>query len=378
MTPPAVVVEGGRVSGVLEGETAVFRGLPYAATPVGALRWRAPEPPVAWTGTREATAFGANCLQPANPTDTGIGKGPVSEDCLTLNVWSPAAPSEAKRPVMVWIHGGSFTSGSGSAELYDGRALARRGTVVVTLNYRLGRFGFFAHPALAAESRAQPVVNFALLDQIAALQWVQRNIAAFGGDKHNVTVFGESAGGVAVQHMMLAAPARGLFARAIVQSGRGLEDVMPLAVAENQARSFIDGLAPDADTPAALRAIPAAQIAGATVPSIYDGFGPILDGHLVRSTVWEGFAAGRQARVPLIVGFNSHELPGAFLRDTVRLETLLKLGDDARQAAVAAYGGEAGFKESVFGDALYAVPAIRIAQAHARTGAPTYLYRFGF
>ncbi len=373
-----VAVEGGLVSGASEGDSLVYRGIPYAAPPVGPLRWRAPQPVVPWQGVRPATQFGSNCLQPVNTRDNGIGPGPGNEDCLTLNVWSPAARGEGKRPVMVWIHGGSFTGGSASAALYDGQALARRGVVVVTLNYRLGHFGFFAHPALSRAAEGEAVANYGLMDMIAALQWVRRHIATLGGDPDKVTLFGQSAGGVAVQHLMLAPAARGLFSQAISQSGRGLEAVTSLAKASAQGQTLIESLLPGASSVAALRAIPAEGLAALPTPSIYDGFGPILDGRLVRMPVWEGFTLGLQARVPFIVGFNSHELPGAFLGDTRRLETAMGLSEEVRQATVKAYGDEAGFKDRAFGDYFYAAPALKIARAHAASGAPTYVYRFGF
>jgi para-nitrobenzyl esterase len=374
----SVAVEGGLIAGGQEGAALVYRGIPYAAPPVGPLRWRPPQPVLPWKGVRAATQFGANCLQPANPRDNGIGPGSSSEDCLTLNVWAPAAQGDGKRPVMVWIHGGSFTGGSGSAALYDGQALARRGLVVVTLSYRLGRFGFFAHPALTAEAADAPVANYGLMDMVAALRWVQQHIASVGGDPGKVTLFGQSAGGMAVQHLMLTPAARGLFAQAIVQSGRGMEAVMPLAEAQTQGLAFIDALVPSAQDAATLRDIPAERIAAVPAPSIYDGFGPILDGQFLRTPVWEGFSRGEQARVPLIVGFNSHELPGAFLSDTARLDRSMGLDLPVREAAVAAYGGDAGFKDRAYGDHFYAAPALKIAQAHAATGAPTYVYRFDF
>lgn len=374
----AVAVAGGSIAGVQEGAALVYRGTPYAAPPVGPLRWRPPQPVLPWKGVRAATRFGANCLQPANPRDNGIGPGPASEDCLTLNVWAPAERGEGKRPVMVWVHGGSFKGGSGSAALYDGQALARRGVVLVTLNYRLGHFGFFAHSALSRDAAGDELANYGLMDMVAALQWVRRHITTFGGDPEKVTLFGASAGGVAVQHLMLAPAARGLFAQAIAQSGRGMEAVTPLAVAETQGWALIDGLAPGVRDAAALREIAAERIAALPALSIYDGFGPILDGRIVRTPVWEGFSRGQQARVPFIVGFNSHELPSAFLGDTRRLESAMGLSDAVRQAAVAAYGGEAAFKDRAFGDHFYAAPAIKIARAHAASGAPTHVYRFDF
>ena len=198
--PTKAVVDSGPIEGRAAGGVAAFRGVPYAAAPVGELRWRPPQPIPAWTAPRDASRFGSDCVQHPLPTFIDPGSGqPMSEDCLYLNVWAPA---QAKgKPVMVWIHGGGFTVGSGAMAVADGAALARQGVVVVTLNYRLGRFGFFAHPALARPG--EPTGNYAIMDQIAALQWVKRNIAAFGGDPANVTVFGESAGGGSVLALSL-------------------------------------------------------------------------------------------------------------------------------------------------------------------------------
>jgi para-nitrobenzyl esterase len=212
---------------------------------------------------------------------------------------------------MVWVHGGGFTSGSGSAPLYDGRALAERGVVVVTFNYRLGRLGFFAHPALAREGG--PQANYALMDQVAALQWVRRNIGAFGGDPRNVTLFGNSAGGWSVNQLMLAPPAQGLFHKAIVQSGLGRLRPPVLAQARSEGEAFAARLGhPHADA-AALRKLPVEALI-ADKPSIYDGFGPILDGRLVRGSVIDGFSQGRQAKLPYLAGFNSLEIPASLLR----------------------------------------------------------------
>ncbi len=215
------------------GRRGILQGLPYAAPPVGPLRWRPPQAPAGWSGVRDASAYGDDCVQKRAGWDSTQSKLPVSEDCLTLNVWAPA---DAKGlPVMVWIHGGGFTMGSGSQPLFDGAKLARRGVVIVTLNYRLGRFGFFAHPALTAEGAGAPLGNYGLMDQVAALQWVKANIATFGGDPAKVTIFGESAGGGSVIQLMLMPSAQGLFRAAAVESGGGRDDWPTLAKAEEKA-----------------------------------------------------------------------------------------------------------------------------------------------
>jgi para-nitrobenzyl esterase len=221
---PTAATASGRVEGTEVDGVAVFKGLPYAAAPVGALRWRAPQPAPAWQNTRDATRYGPACTQKRGPSLEGGGDvGPTSEDCLFVNVWTPNAEPGAALPVMVWIHGGAFVIGSGSLPFTDGTVLARRGVVVVSFNYRLGPLGFVVHPALEREATAQPApANFGLQDQIAALRWVQRNIAAFGGDPKRVTIFGESAGAQSVLALMASPPARGLFQHAIAQSPYGL------------------------------------------------------------------------------------------------------------------------------------------------------------
>ena len=214
------VDETGRLDGDIEDGLRIFEGIPYAAAPVGELRWRAPKPPLPWTGIRQAKHFGPACPQaPSND----VPAEDMSEDCLTLNIWSPARRSEDRLPVMVWLHGGGFNKGSARMPVYNGANLASKGVVVVTLNYRLGYLGFFGHPLLTEEAKAENTLtaNFGLLDQVAALQWVQRNIHAFGGDPSNVTLFGESAGGISTLALMTAPIARGLFHKAILQSGGG-------------------------------------------------------------------------------------------------------------------------------------------------------------
>ena len=230
-TAGTVRTEGGLVAGTGAGSgVSAYRGIPYAAAPVGALRWRAPQPAAPWPGVKPGDKFGADCMQPAEYPE--LRGADMSEDCLNLNVWSPAQRTTSKLPVMVWIYGGGFTYGSGSHPSYDGEALARRGVVVVTLNYRVGLFGFMAHPQLTAESPTHSSGNYGLLDQIAALQWVQRNIAAFGGDPAHVTVFGQSAGAHAISTLLTSPLSDGLFQQAIMQSVGVMRPVATLSQAE--------------------------------------------------------------------------------------------------------------------------------------------------
>ncbi|WP_313390057.1 carboxylesterase family protein, partial [Leclercia sp.] len=224
VSSPIVTTCQGDICGITDGDVQVWRAIPYAAPPVGTLRWRSPQPVASWQGVRQATTFSPSSWQSSEYCQQlgGGDPGRFSEDCLYLNVWSPMERA-APLPVMVWLHGGGFTIGAGGLPPYDGKALAQRGVVVVTLNYRLGHLGFFAHPALAGEEE-RVVHNFALLDQIAALEWVRDNIAAFGGDPANITLFGESAGARSVLSLLASPLAKGLFHKAIIQSGYTLPD----------------------------------------------------------------------------------------------------------------------------------------------------------
>lgn len=383
---PTAQVETRVEQGVLLGRTdeavTSYRNIPYAAPPVGALRWRPPQPPAAWEGRRDAAAYGAICIQPPANGDPGVGPPPMSEDCLNLNVWTTQAAG-ARAPVMVWIHGGALINGSGTAALYEGDDLARRGVVVVTLNYRLGRLGFFDHPALAAERPAgEAAGNYGVMDVLAALRWVKANIAAFGGDPGNVTIFGESAGGLLVNRMMISPQARGLFQRAVVQSGLGRELQIPLdrpgpagaPSARQRGQTWAD--AAGLTSAEALRAAPAETFLG-PAPSFANGDLNLIDGEVVTETVEAAFAAGRQAPVPYVIGTNSAEF--WWIRPTDRSGYGL-IDDDMtwleRAEAADAYGGVAAFDAQVVTDLVFTEPARKLARLHARAGHPTYLYRF--
>jgi para-nitrobenzyl esterase len=291
-------------------DVVAFKGIPYAAAPVGRLRWRPPEPPARWTETRSATAFGPRCPQP--PPRASDSAAPTSEDCLSLNIWTPTKSGSDRLPVMVWIHGGGFFGGTASVPTYDGEALARRGVVLVTLNYRLGALGFLAHPALSRESAHGVSGNYGLLDQIAALRWVQRNIAAFGGDPANVTVFGGSAGAHSIGVLLVSPLAKGLFHRAIMESlplfFRPLRELAHarhgLASAETEGQAQ----APDI---AGVRTLDAQQIIArlAPGPTLSTGthFYPIVDGWVLPLDPAEAIGTARQAHVPLLLGFNADE-----------------------------------------------------------------------
>ena len=373
---PLVDIESGRLKGVGRNGVAAFKGVPYAAAPVGALRWRPPEPATPWSGVRRADRQGPIAMQTYNPEDNGVGALPMSEDCLTLNVWTPMDRGGEPLPVMVWIHGGGFVNGSATADLYDGANLARDGVVVVGVNYRLGRFGFFAHPLLSAEDPDELKGNYALMDQICALEWVNRNIWAFGGDPGDVIIFGESAGGMAVNRLMISPLARGLFHKAISQSGAGREPCAPLARAEEQGKAFIAKLGVAASSTAALRAIPADQIVEAGPPDVSEGFGPILDGKLLTQNVDDAFAAGAQARVPYLAGSNALEfpIPGKVFEDTFKRRA--GLTGEARTTLEAIYPNPTEFRRHVISDLIFTEPARTLAALHAKSGAPSFLYRF--
>jgi len=307
---PVVALDSGRIEGVrLAPDLRVFRGIPYAAPPVGAQRWRAPEAVEPWEGVRPATEFGAAC--PQSPLIAMLSGEPLpatSEDCLTLNVWTPAADAEAKLPVLVWIHGGGFVGGWAHQRLYDGAAFATRGVVFVSIQYRLGPLGYLALPELEEEAERGAPANHGLLDQLAALRWVQRNIAAFGGDPARVTVMGESAGATSVLALCLAPAAKGLFHAAIAQSTWYTEsNFVPLAEARDSARGLSALLLPDAETRslAALRALPA----DALWQRLGERFQPCLaiDGVSLTARPDEVFAAGQRNDVPLLAGTTADE-----------------------------------------------------------------------
>jgi para-nitrobenzyl esterase len=304
-----VRVEQGQLSGTTgkSPDVRVYRGVPFAAPPVGVFRWKPPQPAPHWKGVRAATEFGNACWQTPYPPAFAIYHSelpPLNEDCLYLNIWTSAKSSADGLPVMVWIHGGGFTRGAGSLPAYDGENLARRGVVVVTINYRLGVFGFFAHPELSAESPHHASGNYGLMDQIAALEWVKKNIAAFGGDPNRVTIFGESAGSWAVNALMACPLAKGLFQRAIGESGGSMARMPQLAEAEKNGEKLALALGATQNALNTLRATSAQALlkasAAETVPTIVDGW-------VLQEDIRTIFREGKQNDVPLIVGNNSDE-----------------------------------------------------------------------
>jgi para-nitrobenzyl esterase len=304
-----VTVDGGLISGTVNtaGDIHIFKGIPFAAPPLGNLRWKEPQPVIPWKGVKKCIAFGASPMQ-GNPMPFGpwsaeylIPKEPISEDCLYLNVWSGAASPKEKRPVIVWIYGGGFMTGGSGCAIYDGEAMAKKGIIFVSLNYRVGIFGFFAHPELTKESSHHASGNYGLMDQIAGLQWVRKNIAAFGGDPNNVTIAGQSAGSTSVNCLVASPLSKGLFKHAIAESGASFLKVtftgMPsLKQAED------GGLKTDSSL-ADLRKMPAAEL----MKKQQGVRGAIIDGYVIPQSIAELFAAGKQIDVDLLTGWNEDD-----------------------------------------------------------------------
>jgi para-nitrobenzyl esterase len=333
--PVKVKIDSGVLAGDAEGGVARFKGVPFAKPPVGPLRWAPPQTPSPWTGERDATTFQLPCPQPVNadgkPNGGGVA-GATAEDCLYLNVWAP--PGAKKAPVMLWLYGGAGYLGAGHLGSYDGSVFAKDGVIVVTINYRLGALGTFAHPSLSRAAKpGEGLVSYALMDAVAGLDWVRRNIAAFGGDPTNVTLFGQSAGGQMVVNLLSVPSAKGLFHKAIVESGAGLGRATPLAGAEaNGVKAATAlGLPGEAASVEQLRAVPADRIVAND--AVRRGTGRAVDGRFATTATVDALANGTEIDVPLILGANT---------------------------------GEGGFDS-----------ARRIAGLAAK-GAPSYLYQFGY
>jgi para-nitrobenzyl esterase len=368
----AARIDSGPIVGVVHEHANVFRNIPYAAPPVGKLRWAPPQPVQPWTAPRQTIFPGPSCPQPmrqdGNP-NSGGANGPISEDCLQLNVYAPKAAHDA--PVMVWVHGGSHRTGAGW--IYDGQNFARDGVVVVTINYRLGALGYFAHPALTEAAGDQPTGNFGLMDQIAALKWVQRNIAAFGGDPKNVTLFGESAGGMSTLALLATPAAKGLFDKAIVESGGGWFPPVTLADKERQGEKALSEIGVPADASADdLRAIPVDKL----VP-LDANYGPFIDGKLMTETATQAIARGDAVDVPLIIGSNSGEdsLMGPGKAGPEALARFDPTGEI--KAVYKDAGDDDAIARAVFTDRIMGGPARWVA-AETSGGKPSWLYYFSY
>ena len=386
-----VSIDTGQIEGSTEAEVTSFKGIPFAAPPVGKLRWRAPQPAAKWSGVRKTTQYGHDCMQ----MPSVFGNSP-SEDCLVANVWVPEHHGK-NLPVMVWIYGGAFVVGGSSLAAFDGTEFARKGIVFVSFNYRLGRFGFAGFPALTKESKDGLLGNYGYLDQIAALKWVQRNIAAFGGNPHEVTVFGQSAGGIAIHALMTSPLAKGLFQRAIVQSGAGRSTAGFTGLrtgmngrpsAEQIGVAFAKSKGIDGDDDAALeklRALPAEAILGgldagnlAANASTYAG--PMIDGKLVVEPPDTLYREGKYQHVPMIVGATNGDASVSLA--TNEKELFAPFGEDA-EAAKKAYDTAnaknfALLRNQVGSDALFVEPARFIAKTLSSQGTPTWEYRFSY
>lgn len=384
----------GKVEGIMSGprtpQVRAFLGIPYAAPPIGPLRWKEPMPATKWSGVRAAKVFGLHCMQPTLYADMIFRDPGQSEDCLTLNVWTPATSKGAKLPVMVWIYGGGFQTGGTSEARQDGANLATRGVVVVSMNYRLGIFGFFAHPDLAAESGRNSAGNYGLLDQTAALRWVQANVKNFGGDPHNVTLFGESAGSASVSAQMASPLAKGLFQRTIGESGgefAGSRARSTLLKDEETEHALFAQTVLSVSTLEQLRALPAEQLLGASRRTAPGGeefrFNPIVDGYFLPESPAAIFAAGRQNDVPMLAGWNRDEggiapqtTMASFAADVER-----QFGDRAPDVLklYSATSDEEAVRAAadLAGDRFIAYSTWRWIEAQSTTGhQPIYWYRF--
>lgn len=396
---PVLAIEQGSIQGVIRDGMQVFYNLPFAKAPIGELRWRAPQPADSWEGVRSAQEMGAACAQEQTPGWDRFPKG-TSEDCLYLNVFVPDKVSATPLPVMVWIHGGSFRWGSAMDPAFDGQMLTREGVILVTINYRLDRFGRFAHPALSALQADEPLGNYALMDQVAALEWVQKNISSFGGDPSNVTIFGCSAGGVSVDFLMTSQKSKGLFSRAIAQSGSIVpEGERRLAKAAGMFPSLEeDGLKfatyfglNDAIVNSHLQADGSTHDASALVEKLRGltteqvlsypqkdfSMQPIVDGSLIADDPARVFARGEQMRVPLMSGAATYE---ASLIRPYNLPLNLVLGKIDLASAQQAYGlnESAKLKDVFFGDSLFLSTAYFLTAQMTRAGQPGYLYEYAY
>lgn len=385
---PVVATIGGSLRGVSESDVQVFRGIPYAAPPVGDLRWAPPQPAAGWNEVRDASNFGPACIQPPVPASSLYNDPPSSssEDCLNLNIWAPEDAEDA--PVIFWIHGGSLRIGANSLAMYDGSHYAQRGVVFVSLNYRLGPLGWLAHEELSEESDAGISGNYGLLDQIAALEWVRDNIAAFGGNPDNVTIMGESAGALSATYLMVSPKARGLFDKAIIQSTnlRSFPELSEAASGMPSAEQIGRGLLGKLGAAhiGAARAMDAQEL---TNRATFAGFAPqgTIDGAVLPDQLIDIFDRGEQARVPVIVGYNAHEYRpegGLGLKMPAtpgQYQALIEAtyGDLTTEfVRIYTHGEGADALLDAAGDIIFGWSGERIAQRQEALGLPSYFYVF--
>jgi para-nitrobenzyl esterase len=377
---PVVSIDQGALQGVALEGVERFLNIPYAAAPTGEMRWRPPAPANAWRGVREAGSYGPACPQPVRPAVVAGGVAEnQSEDCLQLNIWRPEGARNL--PVIVWIHGGAHVIGSSVFPLFDGERLARQGVVFVSINYRLGVLGYFAHPSLTVETdTAAPLGNYGFMDQMAALRWIQENIAAFGGDPARVTVMGESAGANSIIALLANPQARGLFSKAIIQSSVALADYRSLEQQESAGRALAlrAGLSEGADA-GALRSLSVDAILAAQGERSGGEIGPFIDGRAITDTPWRVVARGEAIDIPLLIGANSDEASVIFAMGVPAAAAKAYIGPDI-DAARAAYGvelSEAEFARQVLGDAWFVAPARWLA-GQTSDGAASFLYHFDY
>jgi para-nitrobenzyl esterase len=380
---PVVTTETGALRGVIKDGIVSYLGIPYAAPPTGDLRWRPPQAAARWEGVRSADTFGNDCVQHR------AYDSPQSEDCLYLNIWAPAAGAgnSERLPVMFWIYGGGLSYGSAAWPWYDGAAFARQGVVLVSINYRLARFGFFAHPALSAEEPMALRGNFGFMDQIAALKWVQRNIAAFGGNPSNVTIFGESAGGRSVNALLVSPLSKGLFHKAIIQSGAGRNQMRHIRQnrpnsqsAEAMGVEFAKAAGLADASAAALRALPADVVRGPIggMPPAFAG--SMIDGQLILEDFAETYEKGAQHQVPLMIGANSAEFGTGAAPDP---DAVFRSLGAAKDKALTIYDGYGTHDRKlvameITGDMGMVNGTRFIARLIAKAGKPVYLYHFSY
>lgn len=377
---PTVKTQAGKVQGLKENNVFAFKGIPYASPPVGPLRWREPQRASAWQGVRKADAYGSACIQqPGLSLKNGGDPGPLSEDCLYLNVWTPKTDPSAGLPVMVWIHGGAYIFGAGGLAVYNGAPLANKGAVVVNLNYRLGQLGFFAHPALKKEDPNGPT-NFGLLDQIAALKWVKQNIAQFGGNPNNVTIFGQSAGGKSVLALFASPLARGLFHKGIAQSSYAIPDATRAKALEVGTKiADAVGLNGANATVAELRAVPAEKFGQLKDLSLSHAPVPISGDKVLPQSIQDTFAAGKEAPVPLILGNTSDDASVATGFGVDPAKVIKRLGA-AGILVKALYPGvkdDSQLGSQATRDLIFTMNARWIADRHSKL-APSWRYYFDY
>jgi len=391
-----VTVENGKLQGVTNEDHSVrmFKGIPFAAPPLGELRWKAPQPALSWSGVRQADKFGSACLQTNVFGDIYFRDAQPSEDCLTLDIWIPAKPTSAKIPVIVWFYGGGFVAGSASEPRYDGENLAKKGVIIVNPNYRLGVFGFFSHPELSKESGRSASGNYGLLDQVAALQWVVNNIAAFGGDPQNITIAGESAGSASVSALMASPLSRKLFQKAIGESGAffptGSSGGLPLkALSETEQFGMKFAESVGAKSLAEMRAKPGDELLQAAAKENRGfGFGPNVDGYFLPTSVLSVFTEGAQSHVPLLAGWNADEgkmfvlmAPQKPTAKSFAEHAQARFGDQAAEFLKlypASTDQEAVLSaEALAGDDFTIFPTWKWVDVQRKTGSvPVYEYRF--